>query len=511
VRLTGSALPRGIELFLIIAIVVLGAWLRLSRLDLTEYKFDEATAIDLTLPLIEGRALPEVGLVSSVGIRNPPMMMYLLAAPLSIAADPLVASAFVAILSTIAILMTYAVMRPRFGVFVALGAAALFATAPWAVLTGRKIWAQDFLPIFCVALLHCLFAIIERPKTRLALAVPVLVCVLWQLHFSAFAVLPVVGLIGLYAARQLRWPAFALGVAIAALMLIPYVHHQIADNWRDFQRLTGIAGRSLEAKRYDLKPVWYTADLSGADGWSYVTGASDRAFTNAAASARRAAGIASIVSSVLLLGGFVVIAGRIAWRVWVHRAARPLLHIDDERRMVLLLWVGGIWVVFIAARLEALYPHYFVLTYPAPFVIVALALDDIRGLVARWWPAPAMWMASTIVVAMCVSYAMFDIQFSRFLDRQGGTRGDYGVAYRHKRDIVEFARAHQLEIGEAPDEITQLAKLRRRYPAAALDGSDALPPGRFLDVRDRLRGQEFPDCQPERRRQFGPLVTCVRQ
>ncbi len=490
--------------------MALGAWLRLSHLDLTEYKFDEAIAIDLTMPLLEGLAWPEAGLVSSVGIRNPPMLMYLLAPPLSIAVDPLAATAFVALMSTLAVLGTYALLRTRFGAFVALTAAALFATAPWAVLTGRKIWAQDLLPVFSVALLHCLFAIVERPKTRLAFGVPVLACVLWQLHFSAFAVLPVVVLIVLYAARHLHWTAFALGTALALVMLVPYAHYQITQSGRDLQKLRGLAAGSHESRAVDLRPVWYTAQLSGATGWSYVTGASDRALTNAGPLARRAAVVASIVAWGLLLGGFVMFIAALVRRALVSRSQKTRLDVQDERRMILLLWVGGIWAVFIAVRLEALYPHYFVLAYPTPFAIVALALDTCRRFVARWWPTVATTTAAAIVVAMCAAYSAFDVSFIRFLERRGGTQGDYGVTYRHKRDVAAFALTHKLDLGEAPAEIAQLVALRLKFPQPVERPPESLPPGRVLDVRDRLKGQDFPECEPERKRTFGPLVTCQR-
>jgi hypothetical protein len=504
---TDHVTPRRREMLLLVAIALVAAWLRLSHLDLIEYKADEAVAIDLTIPLVEGEALPGAGLVSSVGMRNPPMMMYLLAAPLLIDVDPLVATAFVGILSTLAIVATYVVMRPRFGAFVALSSSALFATAPWAVLFGRKIWAQDFLPFFSVALLHCLFAVVERPKTRLVLFVPVLVCLLWQLHFSVFAVLPIVGLILLYAMRRLHVTAFATGAVLAVLMLIPYLNHQVNHGWRDFQTLRGLAGRSGNAKPpFDLRPVTYTADITGADGWSYVAGYSDRAFRTAARSARRAADVASTLSGALLLGGFMTLL------VFVLRAIRSPLPVQEERYAILLLWVGGIWAVFIAARLDALYPHYFVLTYPVPFVIVALALDRCRQFAARWHAGRAMAISVAVVCAMCVAYIAFNLSFYRFVNRQGGTRGDYGIAYRHKNDLATFALRHNLELKAAPEEIVHLVALRRRYPRPETGpGEKGLSlPGHFLEVRDRFQGADFVDCPLAQKREFGPLVACVR-
>lgn len=511
-RVTDHVTPSRGEILLLVAIALIAAWLRLSHLDLIEFKADEATAIELTVPLVEGQALPQAGLVSSVGMRNPPMMMYLLAAPLLIDADPLLATAFVGILSTLAIIATYVVMRSRFGAFVALSSSALFATAPWAVLFGRKIWAQDFLPLFSVALLHCLFAILERPKTRLVLFVPVLACLLWQLHFSAFAVLPIVGLVLLYAIRRLNGTAFAAGAVLAALMLIPYLNHQVNHGWQDLQILRGLAGRSGEVKPpIDLRPVSYTADISGADGWSYVAGYSDRAFRAAARSVRRAADVASVLSWVLLLGGFMMLL-LIMVRALRARATQSPLPVQEERYAILLLWVGGIWAGFIMARLEALYPHYFVLTYPVPFVIVALALDQCREFAARWHAARAMAVAVAVVFAMCLAYSAFNLSFYRFVDRQGGTRGDYGIAYRHKNDLATFALRHNLELKAAPVEIAQLVALRRRYPRPDTGPREEglSQPGRFLEVRDRFHAADFVDCPPEQKHQFGPLVACVR-
>jgi hypothetical protein len=217
-----------------------------------------------------------------------------------------------------------------------------------------------------------------------------------------------------------------------------------------------------------------------------------------------------MLSRVLLLGGFVMLVGGLLWRASRRGATWRRLQVEDERHAVLLLWVGGIWATFIVARLDALYPHYFVLTYPAPFVIVALALDRCRELVARWRAAPALAAAIVAVVAMCAAYGAFNIAFIRYVDRQGGTRGDYGVAYRHKDDIATFALRHHLELKEAPPEVNQLVSLRRRYPRPDVGPVEVVPPGRSLEIRDWVRQGDFSECASERRRQFGPLVACIR-
>ena len=149
----------------LLGIGALAGWLRLRDLDLVEFKSDEATAVDLARRVLDGELLT-VGLISSTGAYNPPLFVYLSAIPLAVRDDPLAATAFVGVLSVAAVILTYFVLRPRFGALVALGTTALFATAPWAVLYGRKLWGQSLLPIAAVLLLWSMFAVLERPRTR---------------------------------------------------------------------------------------------------------------------------------------------------------------------------------------------------------------------------------------------------------------------------------------------------------------------------------------------------------
>ena len=192
------------ELLALAGVLALAAWLRFRHLELVEFKADEATAVDLARRVLDGH-LPSVGLTSSVGALNPPLFVYLTAVPLAIRDDPLAATAFVGLLAVVAVGLTYVVLRPRFGALAALAAAALFATAPWAVLYGRKIWAQDMLPVFTVSLLWALFLVLERRRTRAVLLVPVLLCLTFQLNFSALALVVPAAVALAYRAREVSW------------------------------------------------------------------------------------------------------------------------------------------------------------------------------------------------------------------------------------------------------------------------------------------------------------------
>lgn len=60
------------------SLLLVGAWLRFSNLDLLEFKGDEAMALHLASKPIHGAGVPLAGLMSSVKVTNPPLFIYLL-------------------------------------------------------------------------------------------------------------------------------------------------------------------------------------------------------------------------------------------------------------------------------------------------------------------------------------------------------------------------------------------------------------------------------------------------
>jgi len=62
----------------LVVLVAVGAWLRFQHLELLEFKGDEAFAANRALEFVRGGKLPTSGLMSSVGIPNPPLFCWLL-------------------------------------------------------------------------------------------------------------------------------------------------------------------------------------------------------------------------------------------------------------------------------------------------------------------------------------------------------------------------------------------------------------------------------------------------
>jgi hypothetical protein len=434
-------------------IVVLAAWLRLRELGLAEFKLDELTAVALARRLRDGH-LPTVGLQSSVGALNPPFFIYATALPLSIRDDPLAATAFVGVVAAAAVGLTYVVLRPRFGALAALGAAALFATGPWAVLYGRKVWAQDLLPILTVSLLWALFVVIERRRTRAVLLVPVLVCLAFQLNFSALALVVPAALVLLYRSRDVHWPAFGLGVAAAVVLLGPWLAHEAGNGFADVGKLLsggrGDPGSALASSGL-LEAVRQTVRILGVGNWDYVVGASHAQLADEAGTAWRLARIAAVAAAVLLAVGLVTCAVRVV------RGRRPSrrwpfveLEIRAARRALLLAWLAGIWLSYATSARDRVLPHYLIVTYPVSFAVAALGLSDLVALARPRFRAGALAVGVAALALVVAGFVAFTVSFHRFLARHGGADGDYGVVYDDSYAVAQLVRVRGLRVGNDP-------------------------------------------------------------
>jgi hypothetical protein len=492
---------RGWELAAFSGIVALGAWLRLRGLDLMEFKDDEAMSVDLARRLLDG-SFPSGGLTSSTGALNPPLFVYLTAIPLGLSDDPIAAAVFVAVLATVAIALTYVVVRTRLGFLAAAAAAGLFATAPWAVLYGRKIWPQDLLPVFETALLLVFWLILERPRSRAAFFVPVLLCIAFQLNFSALGLaVPVVVLLACRA-RSLDWWSLGVGVAVAAVLLAPWLVHEVTHGFKDVVDIvTEGRGRrgSAAPGAASLKAVRQTVHLSGASGWDYVLGSSGhRQFVADAGWAWRFGRAASVLAAGLFALGLLTSAVHVV-KGARRRVTLPWLQLDARagRRALLLVWLAGVWLSYATSAPSLVYPHYLIVAYPIPFIVQGLGASDLVGF-ARARARPfARLAAVTGLVLVLAGFVAFTVAFHRFLDRHGGAAGDYGVVYRDKAALARAVRRDGLRVANEPV-IDFLVTGRMSTVSAARPA---------VTVRDRLQEPAPLPCTGKVR-SFGQLSAC---
>jgi hypothetical protein len=157
-----------------------------------------------------------------------------------------------------------------------------------------------------------------------------------------------------------------------------------------------------------------------------------------------------LTAGLLVLGlatsAYTVVKGahRLPRAPWVG------LELSASRRALLLAWLGGIWLTYVTSAPGRLAPHYLIVTYPVSFVVQALGLSDlvaVRRVVLQRAAVPS---ALVVMAAAVAAYAAFSLSFQQFVERNGGTEGDYGVAYRHKASIGRIVRERGLRVANEP-------------------------------------------------------------
>lgn len=410
------------------AIVILAACLRLGRLDLVEFKLDEAKHCKAALDLLQGH-LPMVGSISSLGMAKPPLMTYLMAIPFSISKDPVLATGFVALLNVGAVIGCYLLARRHFGERVGLISSLLFAVSPWAVVYSRKIFTADLLPPFTVLFFGALFAAIIRRKGHwLILAFFWLACLI-QINPVAISYVPLLIMLLVIYRSRVKPLSLLGGLLVFTMMFVPYIYYDIIHGMANLKTMLQVSGAAAEL---DLDSVKYAVQLISGYGYHSLAGGSFESFL----SQRIGLAWLDALETVLFFGGLVYLIWQVArgWR---------LKH-DTAACSILLLWF--LTPVLATARHSIpLYPHYFTILYPVQFIIVALFVEKMLE-----WGASlqshlylsrldtALLWASIFAIALWQTYLSSFFLF-HFVGRND-TTGGYGIPLRYHLEVVERAR-----------------------------------------------------------------------
>jgi len=463
------------EWMLLAAVLALGAYLRFSHLGLLEFQGDEAYAANLALEFVKHGRFPSAGLMSSVGVTNPPLFIYLLIPLFAVCANPVCVSCCIAMLGLLAVACCWWVGRKYYGPMAGLVAAALFAVSPWAVIYSRKIWAQDFVPVLATATMWAVHAVaLGRKPKAIFWCVLLPLCVV-QIHFSGLALTAAVLVILACLRPKIDWRFAAAGLGSALVLMIPYLQLQSRNGWADFRQALNTVGggqrweqlrgvtihpvtgyrlpsRNLVADALaimdggrieDVLGISAASEFDRAQVWAHKRGGTDRYFEQSL----------TLGDWLLSLERILFVAGFV-WIVAVHR-----LRMKDElgRRSwilvpwlavpLLVFWVGGLWV----------YLSYFVILYPAHFLVCGAAAEQLRG--------KQRWLAAGVVAALLAGNIIFLFDFYRFVGRNGGAQGTFGTALGVKQQAARFLagqggeRLHaecktqlQLATAQTPDE-----------------------------------------------------------
>ena len=362
-----------LDLALVVSFMALAGYLRITGLENASFNFDESYALELAADILEIDPFTAKGLPSSVGILNSSAFPYLLTISLLFNSDPHWVTVFVALINTFAVGACYGIARRWFGLGPAIIATSLYALNPWAVIFSRKIWAQNVLSIFSVALLTCLLLYQKgrRPWWG-ALAMPVWAIAI-QIHFSAAALLPVVAIALVSGINRRNVKQLTLGGLLFLASFTPMLFSETGETWNRLPAVL-LEGR-FDLKSWSLMQGLVMGDGEGAYPGKEVASTIQHLLQENPAVRFLTVHIMSVLTAAAVLFMFA----------FPFKTRR----LDDcsWRRMVIGLASISAPLVFMARPGGQLFNYYLLTIWPASFMAVGILLSDlttlVRNLVSR--------------------------------------------------------------------------------------------------------------------------------
>ena len=407
-------------------VVALAAFLRLWRIDLTEILNDQVQQLILARGAWLHGALPITGLVSSIGVLNPPVTVYATAPFVAFGKDPLLATIVAALWNILGVVICYIFANRYFGRVVAASGALLFATSGMAVYYSRSIWVSDYLaPVLILCMLMLYLGCISGRRGWFAPHVALLIIAI-EIHPAAALLIPV-SLVGFLLAPRKAWPSrreWALTVGLALLLLAPTLLWESISSGYDIRLLAHYFLKSNGT--FSLDVFGLLAQMLGAPNPGELGANSLYAQTGAWAGVVNVAAVACFVAGMAVLTVRLGRVGLYVWREgtvsatdWKSRlrggtvAVWHGLRAEPVWRAHLLLWLWIVVpVVLLLRHNSTLYSHYLLILYPAVFIAGGFAFQAAFRLAEKWVPraafarqvAPAVILTALTVLVLAQAF-----------------------------------------------------------------------------------------------------------
>src|SRR3989449_2416661 len=207
----------------IYSILLVTGFLCLYRINTTYFNTDQALIFSMARDAIRYGLLPMTSNASSLGISNPPGVIYILLLPALFSADPVWAAVQQGLFTTVAVLLAYFFVRRYYGRLAGIVAALLYATSASTIHYGRFIWQQNMMSPFVILFMFALYwGVVDRRRGCFAPAV-LLLGLLFQLHQSAALLVIPLFVAVVLAPKTIRWRDIALAFVLLFILYFPYI------------------------------------------------------------------------------------------------------------------------------------------------------------------------------------------------------------------------------------------------------------------------------------------------
>src|SRR6266566_9878966 len=368
-------------------ILLVAGFLHLYQLNTSEFDGDQAVIFGLAREAVHFGLLPVVSNQASIGIENPPAVIYLLMIPAALSADPLWATVMVGLFNTFAVFLTYLFTRRYYGRLAGIIAGLLYTAATKPLNYSRFIWQQNMLAPFIMLFMFALFwGGVERRRGWFFPAV-FLLGVIYQLHeTSTFLVIPLLVALVL-APGTVRWRDLFLALISLLVIFSPYLLWEYSSRFADVHLALNMA--KLHA-HIDSDAIYFYQFFLSPNGFGFYY----QVPTDPTSILRLFGPILFWLRHILwlLVAGWLVTAGGLA--LWPRvTGIAPISHLrtlwTDFRAapyrcgLALLLVWQVVPILLLSRHSLPLYPYYLLILMPGPYILMGIFVAQVVKRAAR--------------------------------------------------------------------------------------------------------------------------------
>ena len=479
----------------IYVITIIAAFLRLYGINTTEFDADQADIFHMAHNAVSHGHLVATSNLASIGVYNPPGIIYILMIPAAFSVNPIGGAIETAFLAVGGVFLTYWFTRRYYGRVAATIASSLFAVTSVSVFYSRFMWNQNlllfFVPLFIIVLFR---GVVDRRPGWLFQAL-FLYGLLIQLHGSSVLLaVPLVAAVFL-APKTVRWRDIVLGMLSLIVLYFPYMLWLISTHFAALSLVSQVG--TVHSFVDNQSWLFYLHFISPYDlpfknrlallyNWQN--------FFNWLLPVMAYLIIAAALFALLL----VLFLGTTRTEANVSRVLHAwwrnirALRASQYRCGLLVLLVWQAFPLLVLIKHALLYPHYFIILMPGPFILIGLSIAKVAG----WLHTHRGWFrfASIAIYVFASLLILFQgiAGAASVLDTIQGNFDDHLLSYPYYTDLASLhntlIKADQLaqkyhagRIIIAADRSTRSAfsylSEQLHTPAAVVDDSCLLLPG----------------------------------
>ena len=342
------------------AILLLGAVLRFSHLDIAHFQLDQSRSAQLVWDIARDGQLHAYYFLFTGGYHGFPLPLYLWSPAYFFSSHIHALLIWNIAFGLGGLALTWRFVQRYWSWQAAAIASLLFATAPWHVWYAHRLWSlMQMSPFVMLWLIGTVRAAHEKHMRYWALSWGMAI-LLVQLHASGSVFVFASGFIWLMSERSWRWAA--LGMLLAALPALPWLQAHISGEIGIHVERLPFVGEGKSGLHFNVSPL---LDFLAVTEWrQWFQGDSARL-----EQALRPLESLALPLLLALAGGFAFVIRR----VW--RGPQAAIY------RVLALWLILPLVIFPFVTYESNMLVYYYPLLPAPFIGIAMAWQALRP---RW-------------------------------------------------------------------------------------------------------------------------------